>query len=215
MLFFSAHTDAETLHQVFAAGADDYVQKPIVPPELIARVMNRLERNLMGRKLSETDGLTGIKNRRKSGQELTRMLHLAERHKQPFCLMLLDLDKFKQVNDQHGHDAGDRVLSLVGELLKQNFRSEDVVGRWGGEEFVVGLYGTTKDRGVARLTAFLENLRQHTFTDADHHEFHVTFSAGVAEYPQDGTDLQALYRAADTILYQAKAAGRNRVLPVQ
>ena len=129
--------------------------------------------------------------------------------------MLLDLDKFKQVNNRHGHDAGDRVLSLLGELLKQSFRSEDVLGRWGGEEFVVGLYGTTKNRAVARLTAFLENLRQHPFTDADNHKFHVSFSAGVAEYPQDGTDLQALYRVVDTALYQAKAAGRNRVFPVQ
>ncbi|MGK7901289.1 MAG: response regulator [Hormoscilla sp.] len=215
VLFLSAHIDAETLHQVFTSGADDYVQKPIVPPELIARVMNRLERHFMRRKLSETDGLTGIKNRRKSEQELTRMLHLAERHKQLLCLILLDLDKFKQVNDQHGHDAGDRVLSQVGELLKQQFRSEDVVGRWGGEEFVVGIYGMSKDMGVERLTAFLENLRQHAFTDANNHQFYVTFSAGVAEYPQDGTDLQALYRAADTTLYQAKAAGRNRVLPVQ
>lgn len=211
VLCLSEHTDANILHQVFAAGADDYVQKPIVGPELIARLLHRLEREQMRRFLTEIDGLTGISNRRKSIQELTRLMHLAERHGKPLSLMLLDLDRFKNVNDQYGHEVGDRVLAKLGELLKQNFRIEDVVGRWGGEEFAIGLYGMTKNQGIARLTAFLEIFRNTLFTDASDRAFHVSFSAGVAEYPEDGTDLQALYRAADRALYRAKAAGRTRV----
>lgn len=212
VLFLSAHTDAETVRRVFTAGADDYVYKPIVGPELVSRVLNRLERTQILRKLAETDGLTGVTNRRKSTQELTRLLRLAERQGQPLCFVVLDLDHFKQINDQYGHDAGDRVLSLLGKLLQQNFRSEDVVARWGGEEFVVGLYGMTRKHGVKRLTELLETLRQQEFNDANNRKFRVSFSAGVAEYPQDGADLQALYRAADAALYQAKAAGRNQVL---
>ena len=214
VLCLSERKDSSILHQVFAAGADDYVQKPIVGPELIARLLNRLEREQMRRFLAEIDGLTGISNRRNSIQELTRLIHLAERHKKPFCLMLLDLDWFKDINDQYGHEAGDRVLAKLGELLKQNFRCEDVVGRWGGEEFAIGLYGMNKSQGVARLTTFLEIFRSTPFTDASDRVFHVSFSAGVAEYPADGTDLQTLYRQADRMLYQAKAAGRNRVLSI-
>jgi diguanylate cyclase (GGDEF)-like protein len=211
VLFLSAHTDAETVHQVFAVGADDYVHKPIVGPELIARILNRLERTRILHRFAETDELTGTATRRRAIQDLERLLHLAERQHQPLCFMILDLDHFKLVNDQHGHDAGDRVLRLLGEQLRQSFRCEDVVARWGGEEFVLGLYGITREQGVARLTGFLETWRQQEFTDAKNRTFQVTFSAGVAEYSQDGADLQELYRAADSALYRAKAMGRNQV----
>lgn len=127
--------------------------------------------------------------------------------------MILDLDHFKLVNDQHGHDAGDTVLCVLGERLKQSFRPEDVVARWGGEEFVLGLYGIRREQGVKRLTDFMETWRQQEFSDASHRTFQVSFSAGVAEYPEDGADLQEVYPAADAALYRAKAMGRNRVLP--
>ncbi|WP_026733084.1 response regulator [Fischerella sp. PCC 9605] len=212
ILFLSAHTDIETVQRVFTSGADDYVTKPIIGAELIARVLNRLERTKILRNLAEIDELTGLTNRRRSIQQLTQLLRLAERQNQPLCFAVLDLDNFKQVNDQYGHDAGDKVLRRLGELLKQSFRSEDVVARWGGEEFVVGLYDTTRNSGVKRLTEVLEILHQQKFSDRDRSQFCVSFSAGVAEFPQDGADLQALYRVADALLYQAKAAGRNQVL---
>jgi diguanylate cyclase (GGDEF)-like protein len=215
VLFLSAHKDAEIVHQVFAVGADDYVQKPIVGPELIARILNRLERTRILHRFAETDELTGTATRRRAIQDLERLLHLAERQHQSLCFMILDLDHFKLVNDQHGQDAGDRVLRLLGEQLRQSFRREDVVARWGGEEFVLGLYGITREQGVERLTGFLETWRQQAFTDASNRTFQVTFSAGVAEYPKDGVDLQELYRAADAALYRAKAMGRNQVLPSQ
>jgi diguanylate cyclase (GGDEF)-like protein len=211
VLFLSAHRDMETVSRVFTAGADDYVSKPVLGPELIARVLNRLERTHI-LTLAETDSLTGIANRRKSIQELTRLLHLAKRQRQPFCFVLLDLDHFKQVNDQHGHDAGDKVLSRFGTLLKQTFRSEDVVTRWGGEEFVVGLYNATRFQSKARLIKLLEIMHQQEFTSASGKKFRVTFSGGISEYPENGIDLQELYRSADAALYQAKAEGRNRVL---
>ncbi len=210
VLFLSAHTDAETVNQVFTVGADDYVSKPILGPELIARVLNRLERMQILHKLATTDVLTGVANRYKSTQELTRLLSLAKRQGQPLCFAILDLDHFKQVNDQHGHNAGDQVLSQFGALLRQTFRREDVVARWGGDEFVVGMYGATREQVRDRLTALLKSIHQQEFTGASG-EAWVSFSGGIAEYPENGTDLQALYRSADAALYQAKAAGRNRV----
>jgi diguanylate cyclase (GGDEF)-like protein len=213
VIFLTAYTDADTVRRVFAAGADDFVSKPIVGPELIARITNRLERTQLHRSMAETDALTGVANRRKSDQVLTQFLRLAERHHQPFSLAVLDLDNFKQVNDEYGHAAGDAVLRRLGRLLLRSFRGEDVVARWGGEEFVVGMYGMPRDRAVPRLAAVLAALRAEEFKTAAGARWRVTFSAGVAEFPGDGGDVQALYRAADQALYQAKTAGRDRVLP--
>ncbi|PSB31269.1 response regulator [Chlorogloea sp. CCALA 695] len=212
VLFLSAHSDIETVTGVFVAGADDYVSKPVLGPELIARVLNRLERTFIFRKLAETDVLTGIANRRKSIQELTRLLHLAQRQGQPMCFIILDFDHFNQVNNKYGHDAGDRVLSRFGALLLQTFRSEDMVGRWGGEEFVVGLYNATRLQSKARLTELLEIMRQQEFTSVSGEKFQVTFSGGISQYPADGRDLQALYQTADVALYAAKAKGRNQIV---
>jgi diguanylate cyclase (GGDEF)-like protein len=212
VLFLSAHRDIETVNGVFVAGADDYVSKPVLGPELIARVLNRLERTFIFRKLAETDILTGIANRRKSIQELTRLLHLAQRQGQPMCFIILDFDRFNQVNNKYGHDAGDRVLSRFGALLLQTFRSADMVGRWGGEEFVVGLYGATEVQSKARLIELLEIMRQQEFTSASGEKFRVTFSGGISQYPEDGRDLQALYQTADVALYKAKAKGRNQIV---
>ena len=212
VLFLSGHNDAEIVHQVFAVGADDYVQKPIVGPELIARILNRLERTRILHRFAEIDELTGTATRRKSILELGRLLHLAEHQNQPLCFMILDLDHFKHVNDRYGHEAGDRVLSVLGKHLKQLFRSEDIVGRWGGEEFVLGIYGMTRDLGAKRLNDFLKTWGEQKFTAVNNQTFQVSFSAGVVEYSQDGANLQELYQAADAALYQAKAMGRNRVL---
>ncbi|MBU7584600.1 MAG: response regulator [Nostoc sp. TH1S01] len=211
VLFLSAHRDMQIVQSVFAAGADDYVTKPIVEPELLARVLCRLERSQIIRKFAEIDALTGITNRRKSVQELNRLLHLAERQNQPFYFAVLDLDRFKYINDQYGHDAGDQVLSQLGKLLKQSFRQEDVVARWGGEEFVVGLYGITQQQVLKRLNDFLDILRRIEFTTSNQKNFNVTISGGVAEFPKDGHDVQTLYRSADSALYQAKAAGRDQI----
>ena len=211
VLFLSGHNDAAIVHQVFAVGADDYVQKPIIGPELIARILNRLERTRILHRFAEIDELTGTATRRKSIQELERLLHLAEHQNQPFCFILLDLDSFKYINDRYGHQVGDKVLSILGKHLKQFFRSEDIVARWGGEEFVLGIYGTTRSLGAKRLTDFLKTWCEHKFTAANNQTFQVTFSAGVVEYSLDGANLQELYRAADVALYQAKAMGKNRV----
>jgi diguanylate cyclase (GGDEF)-like protein len=215
ILLLTARTDADIVNQVFGAGADDFASKPIVGPELVSRIINRLERTQFLRNLAETDPLTQLTNRQKSTQDLDRFLHLAKRQNQPFCLAVLDLDQFKQVNDRYGHATGDGVLRQFGQLLRQTFRTEDVVARWGGEEFVIGMYGMTKDNGVLRVWQVLETLRQQRFTTATHRSspFQVTFSAGVAQYPEDGEDLPALYQCADLALYRAKATGRDRVEP--
>jgi len=214
ILFLSAHTDSETVLQGFEAGADDFLHKPIVPTNLLTRVKKRLEQGKI-RRQTELDSLTGVSNRGKSMQDITRLLRLAVRQQQPFSLAILDLDQFKLINDRYGHEIGDRVLNYFGQLLNQSFRMEDVVGRWGGEEFVVGMYGITKANGAKRLDKMLSTFREIKFTDRNGNAFQVTFSAGIAQFIQDGEDLQTLYRAADQTLYKAKTQGRNRVLATE
>jgi diguanylate cyclase (GGDEF)-like protein len=212
ILFLTNHNDTATRHQIFAAGADDYINKPIVEPELLARIFNRLERTRWLRSLAEIDTLTFVANRRKSTQELNKYLQWSEAHKKPLSFAIVELDDLKQINYTYGHAVGDRVLCRLGELLKQTFHSQDVVGRWGGTEFVVGMAGMTKPEAVRRLVEILKKFRQIEFTDTNNQQCHTTFSAAVVTYPQDGEKLEALYQAADSVLKQVKAAGRNRVL---
>ncbi|HEV2771074.1 MAG TPA: response regulator [Solirubrobacteraceae bacterium] len=211
VLFLTARTDPDTVQAVFAAGADDYVPKPVLAPELLTRITNRVERVALYRSLSDIDALTGVATRRTATERLERMLSLARRG-QALALAVIDLDHFKQVNDEHGHAAGDRVLQRVGALLQATFRGEDIVARWGGEEFAVGLSASGTEDAARRLEHTLEVLRRERFAAADGRSFTVTFTAGVAGHPGDAEDLQGLFAAADAALYQAKNAGRDRVL---
>jgi diguanylate cyclase (GGDEF)-like protein len=211
VLVLTARRDPESIERIFFAGADDHLAKPVIPGELVTRVRNRVERLALHRALAETDGLTGVQNRQASTQALERLLRLAARYEQPLALAMVDLDRFKQVNDVHGHAAGDAVLRRFGTLLAESFRGEDVVGRWGGEEFVVGMYGMSGENARERLGDLLAALRAERFESGDGTRFGVAFSAGVARFPQHGSDLPALYGTADAMLYRAKAAGRAQV----
>jgi diguanylate cyclase (GGDEF)-like protein len=211
VLILTARRDSATIERVFAAGADDYLTKPVLAAELLVRLHNRAERLLQHRALAETDSLTGVANRQAATHGVERLLRLAGRHERPMSLALLDLDRFKAVNDRHGHAAGDTVLRRFGKLLTQRFRGEDVVGRWGGEEFVVGMYGMSAADAVARLTDLLATLSGEPFAGTAGSVFHVGFSAGVARFPHDGRELQALLAAADDALYRAKDLGRGMI----
>jgi diguanylate cyclase (GGDEF)-like protein len=211
VILVSSQTDVDSIHNIFAAGADDFVPRGFTPAELSERVWNRLERNYFNKSTFESDLLTGLTTRRQGNKSLTQFLKIAERQKQPFTFCILDLDNFKQVNDEFGHAAGDMVLQRFGKMLSRSLRSEDVVARWGGEEFVVGMYGVTREAGSQRLERLLESWRAEGFKAPSGAEFHTTFSAGIAEFPQDGNGLPQLYRAADEALYAAKMTGRNRV----
>ena len=213
VVFLTARTDAGTIESVFEAGADDFVTKPIVAPELLGRIRNRLECVRLYQELAEIDALTGVANRRKFTLDAERYLALSRRHGQPLSVALIDLDHFKQINDTHGHAAGDEVLRRLGRLLTTNFRAEDTVARWGGEEFAIAMLGMTREDGVARVADALEHFRTMEVPVPGQEPVSATFSAGVAQYQEDGDDLQALYRAADAALYAAKGGGRNRVVP--
>lgn len=213
VVFLTSRVGPDTIEAVFAAGADDYVFKPVVGSELVTRITNRLERTSILRALAETDPLTGLANRRKFEAQWDRLKAMAERYDQPLCFALIDLDHFRDVNNRYGHDVGDVVLQRIGQLLMERFRGEDVVARWGGEEIALALYGMTRADGVRRVVDSLHAVCNEAMVAPDGQSFRVSFSAGVSEYKLDGVALGELYRRADEILYVAKALGRGRVLP--
>ena len=207
------------------AGADDYLAKTfdvddlhlrLIAAERVTGVHKRLaEQDVSLRALAEVDQLTQLANRHKSTELLTHFLALARRKRMPLSLVVIDIDHFKQVNDRYGHTTGDDVLRRIAATMRRSFRDEDVVARWGGEEFVIGMYAVGTADSVTRLYRVLDAVRGEVFVGPDGTEFGVTFSAGVAEFPRNGADLQALYRSADEALYSAKDAGRARVVASQ
>lgn len=215
VLVLTGSVRPEQVAEVFAAGADDYVSKPVVGPELLTRITNRLERVRLLRRMAETDPLTGLANRATFEASFARLAERAERSGQPLAVALLDLDSFRKVNDDFGHALGDAVLQRLAARLTESFRGDDLVARWGGKEFVVGMAGLRREEGVARVAHLLEAVREERFgVGAGDAGTHVTFSAAVGVLGDDAPDLRALQRALSQTIDAAKRVGGNRVLPV-
>lgn len=195
-------------------GAYDYITKPYRVAELLARirVMARIKvAEQRARELSVTDELTGLYNRRFLLQRCEEELSRAHRYRLPLTCILLDLDRFKRINDDHGHRAGDEVLRRVAQAMQGECRKEDIVARYGGEEFVVVLSGDQRD-GLG-LSERIRHRLETTEIAVDDTTVVITGSFGVASYPShmpEG-DVSTLIHLADTALYQAKRAGRNQV----
>ncbi|MEO0947089.1 MAG: response regulator, partial [Cyanobacteria bacterium J06641_5] len=210
VLFLTARADADTKQAVFAAGADDYLCKPIVGPEVVARISNRLERSRLLRNWRSADPLTGLANRQQATGDLEQLLQLAKRNAQPLCLAVLAADDLQNINLQFGPAVGDRILSHLGMLLQRAFQG-DVTARWSGAKFAIGIYGMVAAEGVQRLTATLSELRSATFPGAEGATVRASFSAGLAVFPKDGNCLPALYQAATDALQRARTTGGDRI----
>ena len=195
IIFLTAHRDATTMHNIFDAGADDMVVKPIIGPELQARVNTRIERTELHRRLAEADGLTGLANRATAERVLERTTGRAASDGAPVSVALVDLDNFKRVNDVHGHPAGDDVLRRFAEVVVLG--EPTLAGRWGGEEFIVAFDGVAAADAVERIELVLDAFRRRSFVDADGVTFSCTFSAGIAEFPIEATTVNDLLHAAD------------------
>jgi two-component system, cell cycle response regulator len=215
--------------QGLEAGADDYITKPIDFAELRARINSMLrikrlqevveerERELLEvnerlRHMSQTDGLTLLDNRRHIEERLREMWEHSQRLHEPVGCVMVDLDRFKSVNDTYGHQAGDAVLKQLAQILKREAREIDRVGRYGGEEFMLLLPGTVLDSAVTFAERVRKEVEGHTFT-FEGGSLRRTASFGVSAWPHPRIrDCEALVRAADDALYVAKETGRNRVI---
>jgi len=158
--------------------------------------------------LATTDPLTELPNHRSLQASLTQELHRAQRNSHDCTLLFFDLDHFKALNDGYGHAAGDEALSAFGRLLREQIRIGDIVGRWGGEEFVAILPETTMQEARFFAERLCEVVDRHRFAIAG--GLHLTCSIGVASYPTHSTILNDLVSAADQAMYAAKRLGRNQ-----
>jgi diguanylate cyclase (GGDEF)-like protein len=158
-------------------------------------------------RLSTTDSLTGLSNRRHLMNLLTHEMDRAKRTEETFSILMLDVDHFKNYNDEHGHQAGDEVLARVGAVLRDSIRSYDCAARYGGEEFLVMLSAISLGRALEAAERIRKQIRAEQFEGGL-----VTVSIGVAEYPTHGDTAKSIIGQADAALYEAKRAGRDRVM---
>ncbi len=203
-------------------GASDYIIEPFDMNEMVARLRSQMRRKKLsdqlrtnvraGLKLAVIDPLTGLFNRRYATQHMSGIIERSQASGQPFAVMIMDLDRFKSVNDRWGHDAGDAVLTEFSRRLRENVRGVDLVARLGGEEFLLVMPDTTAETAAAaaeRVRIAVENVP--FAIPGESAVIHVTVSIGAAVSGLACNGADALIKDADTALYSAKEGGRNRV----
>src|SRR6267142_539519 len=210
VIFLTGHTDQASVQRVFSAGADDYVGKPFVPAELTMRIENRLTGVKARKTPVETDPLTGLPIAHKATEQIDRFLRLARRKSDPYSIAVIQVDAFASLAKTFGRGTGDVVLRAIGELLPKSFRAEDVVGWWGGADFTIGMYGSTKEHSAIKLTQVCSKIGDQTFLSEDGQRVHVACSGGVAQYQSDGDTVAALREEALKALEHVRATGGIR-----
>ncbi len=223
----SSKSDIESKVEGLRIGAHDFLVKPFAEQELVARCANmlriqQLQERLRDaqRKLEEqsvTDGLTGLKNRRFFDERLHEEFRRAQRYGDTLSLIMIDLDHFKDVNDRHGHPAGDVVLREAAQLIRASIRDPDICARYGGEEFAVILPKTHMTGALAVAERIWKELGNKEYAVAANGapaplKIRVSASLGIAFYPsKDISSGELLVRFADQALYKAKQGGRNSI----
>ncbi len=201
------------------AEAYDYILNPIDNSELMVRVANLLKFKELKdqiRMVSTTDELTGLYNRSCLHQRLEEELARAKRYKQPLSAILMDIDFFKVVNDIYGYDWGDVLLKQITEILKRRARKEDVLTRYGDEEFILVLPNTTEENARVFAERIRKDIEEMEFIPEGEEEKHpITISGGIASYPfliESEENANTIIRYAEHALYAAKNRGKNRII---
>ena len=219
VIMLSASTDEDEVVAALELGAGDYVVKPYVAKVLFARIRTAIrlqEKTAQLEYLAKTDFLTGINNRGCFFELSTNALNLANRSGQPIVLAMFDIDFFKPINDNYGHDAGDEVLRVFSKGLTEVFRGYDIIGRVGGEEFAVCLPNATRETATIaceRFRDFVEKLSVSVTSGNNTKEnINITVSVGLVLADNKQLNIDELLKKADTALYYAKDNGRNQVV---
>jgi two-component system, cell cycle response regulator len=203
-------------------GVNDYLVRPLDQQELLARLRTQVKRKRYNDELrasvaqtiemAVTDGLTGLHNRRYLDSHLQTLVDRALTRRRPLSLMIIDLDRFKAINDTHGHDGGDEVLREFAMRLRKSVRGIDLACRYGGEEFVVVMPDTEGHIGEKVAERIRASIEQTPFRIGGRTELNVTISVGVAMLEPPHDTVATLMKRADMALYEAKRGGRNRVV---
>ena len=211
VVFLTGHTDQDSIHRVFAAGADDYVGKPFVPAELMMRIESRLIGVKARKAPDDTDPVTGLPTAARTTQTIDRFLRLARRKSDPYSIAALEVDALASLAGTYGRSIADRVLRAIGELLPKSFRGEDVVGWWGGAEFMIGMYGSSKEHAAIKLTQICSKIAEQSFMADDGRGVRVLCCGGVAQYQVDGDTVSALRQKALEVTQEVRKVGIHRV----
>lgn len=216
VIFVTSLDSATDIERGFEVGGHDYVTKPVMQRELKARMraalrLKSLEHELRMR--SVTDYLTGAYNRRYFFEAVQSNLSYATRMRRNLCIAVLDIDFFKNVNDQFGHEAGDAVLQHFTQTIKGQIRKYDILARFGGEEFVIQFFDCTIGKSIDFLNRICVAL-QNSVCESGGHAIQYTFSAGVGSLTEISPvdPIEKLVELADKRLYHAKNTGRNKIV---
>ena len=211
IIFLTAVTTPESIVKGLELGAVDYITKPIIAEVLKARVKTHLELSRQRKLLEQqviVDELTGLLNRHGFIHDLKDRLNFHKRNNLSAALLFIDLDRFKNINDSLGHDAGDEVLQKVAGILKRTVRETDIVGRFGGDEFVIGLLDIKSPESAAKVSAKIISEISHPFVIHESEVF-IGASIGITFFPNDAHLLGNLIKNGDNAMLQAKLAGKN------
>ncbi len=227
ILFLTSKRDVENIVEGLETGGDDYMTKPFARKELVSRIGVASRISVLEHKLNEankklhvlaiTDPLTGLLNRRELFRRLENEIYRASREKKHYSLIIIDIDYFKRVNDTLGHTAGDMVLIEMSDRLKAEMRPYDIIGRYGGEEFLVGVPVTEAESSKKIAERIRTSISGKPFQIGDN-KLDITISLGLTSAIPEGKKkdishiLEAMIEGADSALYMAKDAGRNRVI---
>ncbi|WP_292654842.1 diguanylate cyclase [Nitratifractor sp.] len=214
IIFITSKNDDESIEHAYEIGASDYITKPFRHRELLARVGNALRIQELQeelRLLASIDPMTRLYNRRYFTTMADKILKLARREHHPLSLAILDIDRFKQINDTYGHQTGDRVITALSEKLTERYRESDLLCRFGGEEFVILMPNTEQDVAVLLAERTRKEIEKLQIPYGDG-AVSMTVSIGVSQVDLEGEEtLDPVLKRADDALYAAKNQGRNRV----
>ena len=212
IIFITARTDEDAIEKAYDVGGVDYVTKPFKPKELLARVKIQMEHQEMIEKLeflASHDPMTGIYNRRKFFELANRKF--AESSEALYAAMM-DIDRFKKINDTYGHPTGDQVIKAVTGVVSENVDDDAVFGRLGGEEFAVVCRNLVQEDVVEKLELIREKVEQLEIRSENGELIRCTISEGVAKADETTESLDELLQRADEMLYKAKGSGRNKAV---
>ncbi|GMR16722.1 MAG: hypothetical protein BMS9Abin31_1092 [Gammaproteobacteria bacterium] len=203
--------DDASVERAYEVGAIDFITKPIKWAVLKHRVKSVVAKVIAERKvqlLAYRDTLTGLPNRLLFADRLEQAVMRSDRSRTSMALMLVDIDDFKLVNDSFGHDAGDKLIKAVGELISKSLRRADTIARLGGDEFAVIIEGIDGPEDAISIADNLTTILEHNVR-LDDQETYTSASIGIAIYPDDGKDARTLLKNADTAMFRAKENGRH------
>ncbi|MFB9887231.1 diguanylate cyclase [Balneatrix alpica] len=209
IMFLSAEKELGRQRQALATGGDDFISKPFKPDQLVSLVLSRAQRMRQLRNLVQQDRMTHLLTHASFKEVLDQELR-AKQERPVLSLIMLDIDRFKSINDNYGHAAGDVVIKSLARLLKQRGPAGAYISRYGGEEFALALPGYSKEQAVAVAELLLALFGSISMPVTDQDRVFVTFSAGVSSL-QPGQRIEQMLAEADAALYEAKKQGRNRV----